>query len=162
SRSGMVRGNLTKRFRRVKLAAAMLALGAAAGAQDPPERRPPDAAPRLPSGPDPPIARASVDERALAHTGPERLACGTAPPLSSWDDPARGIGCGRDRILARYRGIAEASGGRLRVEVDRFEAASERTRGGPARLENVLAILPGTDPALSKTVFLAAGHYDSM
>lgn len=50
----------------------------------------------------------------------------------------------------------------MRVVVDRFEATAPRTNDKPARLENVLAILPGTDPLLSKTVFLVSGHYDSM
>jgi hypothetical protein len=158
----MVRGNLTKRFRGVKLGAALLVLPATLVAQDPPEPRPADASPRLPAAPGTPVSRSAVDEKALADTIDALVACGTRHSLSSWDDPKRGIGCGRDRILARYRRIAESSGARLQVEVDRFEATSERTRGAPARFENVLAILPGTDPVLAKTAFLAAGHYDSM
>ncbi len=92
----------------------------------------------------------------------ELVACGTRHSLSSWDDPRRGIGCGRDRIVAHYRQIAGASDGRLRVVVDRFEATSPRTFDKPTRLENVYAILPGEDPLLAKSVFLVAGHYDSM
>jgi hypothetical protein len=48
------------------------------------------------------------------------------------------------------------------VIVDRFEASSPRTHDKPAPLENVLAFLPGSDPKLEKTVFVVAGHYDSM
>ncbi len=103
-----------------------------------------------------------MDERALASTIEELATCGTRHSLSSWEDSKRGIGCARDRILARYRRIAETSGGRLRVVVDRFEASSPRTHEEPARFENVLAILPGTDPSLARTVFLAAGHFDSI
>jgi len=58
--------------------------------------------------------------------------------------------------------IARESGGRLSVTVDRFEATAPRTREKPARLENVLAFLPGSDPKLAKTVFLVSGHFDSM
>ncbi len=154
-----MRGTVTKRSGRVKLAAAALAVSAGLLAQDPPERPAGGATPKAPAAA---IARGAVDEKALADTISELVACGTRHSLSSWDDPKRGIGCARDRILARYRRLSEASGGRLQVVVDRFEAASPRTRDAPARFENVLAILPGTDPALSRTVFLAAGHFDSM
>ena len=92
----------------------------------------------------------------------ELVACGTRHSLASWDDRRRGIGCGRDRIVARLEAIAKASGGRLQVVVDRFEATAPRTHDRPARLENVMALLPGADPQLSKTVFLVSGHYDSM
>ncbi len=108
------------------------------------------------------IPRKSVDEKALRATVEELAACGTRHSLSSWEDPKRGIGCGRDKILARLTEIARESGGRLSVTVDRFEATAPRTREKPARLENVLAFLPGSDPKLAKTVFLVSGHFDSM
>jgi hypothetical protein len=38
---------------------------------------------------------------------------------------------------------------------------AERTAGKPVPLENVYAIVPGTDPKLAKTVFLVSGHFDS-
>jgi hypothetical protein len=117
------------------------------------------AAPAAPAGA---IARGAVDEAALRAIVEELAACGTRQSLSSWTDPRRGVGCGRDRVLARFKAIARASGGRLQVSVDRFEAESPRTGGKPAHLENVLALLPGTDPGLARTVFLVSGHYDSM
>jgi hypothetical protein len=137
---------------------------AAAPRQDPaepPAGRPPGqlAAPPVPAGA---IARGAVDQAALRAIVEELAACGTRLSLSSWTDPRRGIGCGRDRVLARFQAIARASGGRLRVSVDRFEAESPRTGGKPAHLENVLALLPGSDEALAKTVFLVSGHFDSM
>jgi hypothetical protein len=159
---------LTKRSGRVKLAAlalasaARLAPAARLFVQDPAEAPPkPHAAPGAAS-PEAAIPPSAVDERALAATVDALVACGTRHSLSSWDDPKRGIGCGRDRILERYRAIVSASGGRLEVLVDRFEAASPRTSDSPARLENVVAILPGTDPVLAKTAFVTAGHFDSM
>jgi len=108
------------------------------------------------------VARGAVDEAALRAIVTELAACGTRQSLSSWTDPRRGIGCGRDHVLARFAAIARAGGGRLQVSVDSFAAESPRTGGKPAHLENVLAVLPGTDPALAKTVFLVSGHYDSM
>src|SRR5258706_4832540 len=89
------------------------------------------------------------------------VACGTRLTLSSWEDPKRGAGCGRDAIVARFNEIAKDSGGKLQVVVDKFESTSERTSGKPMPLENVYAILPGTDPKLAKTIFIVSGHFDS-
>ena len=161
--------NLTKRFPAVKLigAAAALLVGALSGpaalpGQDPAE--PPGGKPASKGTPPPggAIPRRTVDEKALRATVEELAACGTRHSLSSWEDSRRGIGCGRDRIVARLTAIAATSGGRLSVVVDRFEATAPRTKDKPARLENVLAFLPGSDPQLAKTVFLVSGHFDSM
>lgn len=138
------------------------ALAACLVAQDP--REPPGKPPALSLRPTiaGTIARSRIDESALRSTVEALAACGTRHTLSAWDDPVRGIGCGRERILERYRAIAESAGGRLQVIVDRFEASSARTFDKPARLDNVYALLPGEGPALAKTVFVVAGHYDSM
>src|SRR5438445_9021507 len=89
------------------------------------------------------------------------VACGTRLTLSSWTDSKRGIGCGRDVIVARFNEIAKDSGARLQVVVDKFESTSERTSSKPMPLENVYAILPGSDPKLAKTIFIVSGHFDS-
>jgi hypothetical protein len=158
----MVRRNLAKGQGRVKLAVLVLGAARLLSGQDPPEA-PLSAGPsKAPAAPGASIPRSAVDIGAMRKTIEDLVACGTRHSLSSWDDASRGVGCGRDRVLATYRGIAKASGGRLEVSVDRFEATSPRTHDQPARLENVIAILPGTDPVLSKTVFVAAGHFDSM
>src|SRR5438046_773098 len=107
------------------------------------------------------VARAAVDEKSMRTLIGKLVACGTRLTLSSWDDPKRGIGCGRDAIVARLNEIAKDSGGKLQVVVDKFESTSERTSGKPIPLENVYAILPGTDPKLAKTVFIVSGHFDS-
>jgi hypothetical protein len=153
---------VAKRPHAVKLALPVFLLALTLTAQDPAE--PPAGKPR--PGPAAPLAgsvsRSAVDEGALRATIAELVDCGTRHSLSSWEDPERGIGCGRDRIVARYEAVAKKSGGRLQVVVDRFEATSPRTHDKPARFENVLAFLPGSDPALAKTVFLVSGHFDSM
>ncbi len=162
--------NLTKRFPAVKpgsaVAAAFLvgAMSAAAALHgqdpaEPPQGKPPSKIPAPPAGA---VSRKAVDEKALRATVEDLAACGTRHSLSSWEDPSRGIGCGRDRIAARLREIAKSSGGRMTVVVDRFEATGPRTNDRPARMENVLAFLPGSDPKLAKTVFLVSGHFDSM
>jgi hypothetical protein len=107
------------------------------------------------------IARQSVGEKSMRGLIGKLVACGTRLTLSSWTDPKRGVGCARDRIAARLREISEATGGKLQVVVDKFESTSERTAGKPLPLENVYAILPGSDAKLSKTLFIVSGHFDS-
>jgi hypothetical protein len=107
------------------------------------------------------LARASVDEKTMRALIGKLVACGTRLTLSSWDDPKRGAGCGRDAIATRFNEIAKDSGGKLQVVVDKFESTSERTSSKPTPLENVYAILPGSDPTLAKTIFIVSGHFDS-
>ena len=107
------------------------------------------------------IARASVDEKSMRALIGKLVACGTRLTLSSWADPKRGIGCGRDAIAARFHEIAKDSNGKLQVVVDKFESTSERTSAKPIPLENVYAILPGSDPKMAKTIFIVSGHFDS-
>jgi hypothetical protein len=107
------------------------------------------------------ITRASIDEKSMRVLIHDLVGCGTRLTLSSWDDPKRGAGCGRDKVLARFNEIAKDSGGKLQVSVDKFESTSERTSSKPIPLENVYAILPGSDEKLAKTIFIVSGHFDS-
>jgi hypothetical protein len=107
------------------------------------------------------MQRDAVDEKSMRELIGRLVACGTRNSLSSWDDPKRGAGCGRDQIVARINEIANASGGKLQGVVDKFEATGPRTSNKPAHMENVYGILPGADPAMSKTVFIISGHFDS-
>jgi peptidase M28-like protein len=107
------------------------------------------------------LARQSVDEKSMRVLIEKLVGCGTRLTLSSWSDPKRGAGCGRDQIVARFNEIAKDSGGKLLVVVDKFEMTAERTEGKPVPLENVYAIVPGNDPKLAKTVFVVSGHFDS-
>jgi len=90
------------------------------------------------------------------------VACGTRHSLSSWTDTKRGIGCGRDVVVRRFEAVENESGKRMRVVVDKFETSAPRTKNAPVPMENIYAILPGTDPALERTAFVVSGHYDSM
>ena len=152
------------------LAATLLALGAAGGpafgqggvtTKDPAEPQQGRPHPKILPRPAGAVSRKDIDEKSMRALIDQLVACGTRLTLSSWTDPKRGVGCGRDRIAARLNEIAKVSGGKLQVVVDKFEMTSERTGGKPMPLENVYAILPGTDPKLSKTVFIVSGHYDS-
>jgi hypothetical protein len=107
------------------------------------------------------IARQSVDEKSMRALIDQLVSCGTRLSLSSWTDAKRGIGCGRDHIVARFNEIAKDSGGKLQIVVDKFDSTSERTSGKPLPLQSVYAILPGSDPKLAKTIFIVSGHYDS-
>jgi hypothetical protein len=92
----------------------------------------------------------------------ELVGCGTRHSLSSWTDPQRGIGCARDAVVRRFTEIAKRSGGRLKVVVDKYQTSAPRTGNVPVPMENVYAILEGTDPALEKTAYIVSGHLDSM
>ncbi len=107
------------------------------------------------------IARSNVDEKSMRELIERLVACGSRNSLSSWKDPKRGAGCGRDQIVARVSEIAQAPAGKLQVVIDKFETTSQRTSNKPVPMENVYAILPGSDPAMSKTVFIISGHFDS-
>src|SRR4029077_14321585 len=129
--------------------------------RDPAEPQQEQPHPKLLPRPAAAIARQSVDEKSMRALIEQLVSCGTRLSLSSWTDPKRGIGCGRDHIVARLNEIAKESGGKLQIVVDKFEATSERTAGKPVPLESVYAILPGSDPKLAKTLFIVSGHYDS-
>jgi hypothetical protein len=142
------------------IALAILLSAGTAMAQDPAE--PPNGPPMVNALPRPMgrLDRSSVDENSLRQTIEELVACGTRDSFSSWTDPKRGIGCGRDHIVSHFQEIASESGGRLQVVVDKFETQLPRT-GEKLHLENVYAILPGSDPTMAKTVFMTSGHFDS-
>jgi hypothetical protein len=129
--------------------------------RDPAEPQQGQPHPRLLPRPAAAIARQSVDEKSMRSLIDELVSCGTRLSLSSWTDAKRGIGCGRDHIVARLNEIVRESGGKLQVVVDKFDSTSERTSGKPLHLESVYAILPGSDLKLAKTLFIVSGHYDS-
>jgi len=108
------------------------------------------------------ISRQSVNEKSMRSLISDLVKCGTRLTLASWDDPKRGPGCARDHIAARLNAISKETGGKLQVVVDKFEMTSDRTHNQPAAMQNVYGILPGTDSALSKTIIVVSGHFDSM
>lgn len=155
------------------LAGLTVLLGATAGAQttapakaqsashDPAEPLTGKPHPKILPRPSGAISRTAVNEKTMRALIHEQVSCGTRLTLSSWTDPKRGIGCGRDFIVTRFNDIAKESGGKLQVVVDKFEMTAERTGGKPVHLENVYGILPGTDATLAKTVFIVDGDFDS-
>ena len=91
----------------------------------------------------------------------ELVACGTRHSMSSWSDPQRGIGCGRDVVVKRFGEIAAKAGGRLQVIVDKYETSGPRTGNAKVPMENVYAVLAGTDPLRKGTAYVVSGHLDS-
>jgi len=85
----------------------------------------------------------------------------TRHSLSDTMNDKRGIGAARRWIKAELERYVKDSGGRLRVEFDRFVVEPDKRRI-PYRIAmaNVLATLPGADLG-DKRVFIVSGHYDS-
>jgi len=153
-----------RRFAALALTSVVLVMassGILRAQKDPPEPAQGKPAPKLVVRPAGAISSREVDEAGMRSVIEQLVACGTRNSLSSWTDPKRGVGCGRDRIVARLNEIAKNSAGRLQVTIDKFEASGTRTKNKPARMENVYGILPGADPQLAKTVFIVSGHFDS-
>ena len=89
------------------------------------------------------------------------VACGTRHTLSETDNPRRGIGAARNYVRDEFLKYSQAGGGRLRVELDTFTVRPDGRRiNRPVRMANVLATLPGTDPADSR-ILLVSAHLDS-
>jgi hypothetical protein len=77
---------------------------------------------------------------------------------------SKGIVAARNWIKSEYERYSEACGGCLEVKTDTFV---EQSKGPKDRIkeateiQNVYAILRGSDPAQAKRIFLVTGHYDS-
>ena len=160
--------NLTHNRMSIALVGAATLLGlfmffaaAVAAQSDPAEPMQGKPTPKLFPRPAGAVLRREVDEKSMRALDGQLVACGTRNSLASWDNPTRGPGCARDHIVTRLNEIAGASGEKLQVVVDKFETTGARTNNKPVHMENVYAILPGSDPVLSKTVFIISGHFDS-
>ena len=90
----------------------------------------------------------------------KRLAAfGTRHTLSTQDDPVRGIGAARDWIFEQMQRYAQASDGRMTVELQSFIQPVSPRIPVPTRITNIVATLRGaTDPG---RVYVVTGHYDS-
>ncbi len=85
----------------------------------------------------------------------------TRHTLSDTLSKTTGIGAARTWIKSEFEKYGLASGGKLQVSYDTFiQQADGRRIKEPVTLKNVMAILPGTDPA-DKRMIIVSGHYDS-
>ncbi|MPZ86110.1 MAG: M20/M25/M40 family metallo-hydrolase [Actinophytocola sp.] len=101
-----------------------------------------------------------LDQRRIEATVAKLVSFGTRHTLSVQDDPVRGIGAARDWMFAEMSTYAEASDGRMTVELQSY---IQEPDGGripvPTRITNVVATLRGsTSP---ERVYVVTGHYDS-
>jgi hypothetical protein len=87
---------------------------------------------------------------------------GTRHSLSDPDNPVRGIGAARRWIKAELESYARESGGRLIVEEDSFVQPVRPRVTKPTTLVNLVAILPGIQPASKDRWLVVSGHYDSI
>jgi hypothetical protein len=87
---------------------------------------------------------------------------GTRHTLSDPDQPARGIGAARRWIKNELERYASDSGGRLKVEEDAFMQPTAPRVPRPTLVVNLVAILPGDDPASRARWLVVSGHYDSI
>ena len=109
-------------------------------------------------------------EAILAEISPARIEAtvrklvsfGTRHTLSNADDPNRGIGAARRWIKAELESYARDSGGRLTVEEDSFVQPVVPRVPRPTTLVNLVATLPGDQPASRDRWLVVSGHYDSI
>lgn len=145
-------------FLTASVATAALA-GAPAAAAEPVGRGP--GAPVRPQSPDPELRAVlrEVDERRIEAIVRKLASFGTRHTLSAQDDPDRGIGAARDWIFAEMSRYAEASGGRMTVELQSYVQQPASRIPVATRITNVLATLRGS--TAPERVYVVSGHYDS-
>ncbi len=85
---------------------------------------------------------------------------GTRHSLSETESDVRGIGAARRWVLAKFKEFSAASGNRLKAELDPFIVPAGRRIPYEVEMKNVMATLPGTDPADDR-VLIISGHIDS-
>ena len=100
-----------------------------------------------------------IDPKRIEATVRTLVGFGTRHTLSVQDDPKRGIGAARDWIHAELTRYAEASGGRMTVELQSYVQEPANRIPVPTRITNVVATLRGsTSP---DRIHVISGHYDS-
>lgn len=143
---------------RLSVAVALLAASCAAQAN-------PASAPGAPN-----MAKrqAQIDQVAAA-VSPQRIEAyvrklasfGTRHTMSDTVSETRGIGAARRWIKAELERCGAAAGGRLQVAYDSHVAPVSARISRPTEIVNVVATLPGTQPASKDRIYVVSGHYDS-
>ncbi len=86
---------------------------------------------------------------------------GTRHTLSETESDTTGIGAARRWIRDEFERFKRKSGGRLEVQMERFEQPPMRRIPEPVELVNVIAVLPGSMPEAAHRRYYVIGHYDS-
>ena len=103
-----------------------------------------------------------ISEKRIEATIRKLAGFGTRHTLSDTASDERGIGAARRWIKAQLDACAQASGGRLQVELDSFTAQPGRRIPQPTELVNVIATLPGDQAGSTDRIYVVSGHYDTM
>ncbi|MBZ5505043.1 MAG: M28 family peptidase [Acidobacteriia bacterium] len=74
---------------------------------------------------------------------------------------AQGIVAARNWIKSEFERISSECNGCLEVKTDTFMEQPKNRIPAATEIQNVYAILKGTDPAQAKRIYLVTGHYDS-
>ena len=109
-----------------------------------------------------------VSPQRVQQTDEKLVSFGTRSTLSVNNPDAatssQGIVAARNWIKAEFERISSGCNGCLEVKTDTFVEQSKGPRDRitqPTEIQNVYAILKGTDPAQAKRIYLVTGHYDS-
>jgi hypothetical protein len=122
---------------------------------------------KSPSERDPAIVQAlhDVSPQQIQQTIAKLVSFGTRHTLSvnnaNAATSAQGIVAARNWIKSEFERYSAECGGCLEVKTDTFLLQPKARIPQPAELQNVYAILRGTDPAQAKRMYLVTGHYDS-
>jgi len=90
---------------------------------------------------------------------------GTRNVMSDTTSDTRGIGAARRWIYNEMHKYAKASGDRLKVYYQPFMVDREsyrRNQSFHVLMKNIIAELPGSNPALTDRLFVIMGHYDTV
>ena len=109
-----------------------------------------------------------VSPQQARQTDEKLVSFGTRSTLSVNNPDAatsqQGIVAARNWIKAEFEKISADCNGCLEVKTDTFieqpKGPNDRIKQ-PTEIQNVYAILKGTDPAQAKRIYLVTGHYDS-
>jgi len=116
---------------------------------------------------DPQIAAAmkEVSPARIRQTIEKLVSFHTRSTLSAADPASiaagRGIGTAREWIRSEFERYSKACGGCLEVRMDSFVQQPGERISKPTEVVNVVATLPGADPASAGRIVLVTGHYDS-
>jgi hypothetical protein len=106
-----------------------------------------------------------VSSQRIQQTIEKLVSFGTRATLSVNNPDAatseEGIVAARKWIKSEFERYSADCGGCLEVKTDTFVEQPKRRIPVPTELQNVYAILQGTDPAQAKRIYLVTGHYDS-
>jgi hypothetical protein len=121
-----------------------------------------------PAPPDPAIAQAiaNISPNDVETDIAKLVSFGNRSTLSSMETdlpPGTGVNAAADWIFAEFSRISSACGNCLEVRRDDYvEPGTPKTRIlKDTRLQNIYAVLKGTDPAQASRRVLVTGHYDS-